>query len=96
MFVLCESSQSTISRADCYAALTALESNIVKMLEQSKIVRLGNLGSFQIAVKSEGKETMEEVNASVVKGSRNKIFLKPNIVVIEPEMYFVVKAQINE
>ncbi len=65
-------SQSTVSRADCYAVLTALEDNIVKMLDQSKIVRLGNLGSFQVAVKSEGKETSEEVNASVIKGSRVK------------------------
>jgi len=42
------------------------------MLRASKIVRLCNLGSFQIAVKSEGKDTTEEVNASVIKGSRIK------------------------
>ena len=65
-------SQSTVSRADCYAVLIALESNIVNMLRASKIVRLGNLGSFQISIKSEGKDTREEVNATVVKGSRIK------------------------
>ena len=65
-------SQSTVSRADCYAVLIALESNIIRMLRVSKIVRLGNLGSFQIAVKSEGKDTSEEVTANAVKGSRIK------------------------
>ena len=65
-------SQSTVSRADCYAVLIALESNIIRMLRVSKIVRLGNLGSFQISVKSEGKDTSEEVTANAVKGSRIK------------------------
>ncbi len=65
-------SQSTVSRADCYAVLIALEDNIVNMLRASKIVRLGNLGSFQISIKSEGKDTSEEVTAAAVKGSRIK------------------------
>jgi len=42
------------------------------MLRVSKIVRLGNLGSFQITVKSEGKDKSEEVTANAVKRSRIK------------------------
>ena len=63
-------SQSTVSAADCYAVLIALEANIIRELQQGKIVRLGEMGSYQLSVRAEGKDTAEEVNASSIKKAR--------------------------
>lgn len=47
----------------------SLERNILRQLEEGKIVRVGRLGSFNVTLKSAGKDTLEEVNATdIVKG----------------------------
>ena len=67
--------QCTVTEADCYAVLLSLEHNTISELEQGRIVRLGRLGSFQIGLSSEGKETDEEVtSASIIK---NRILFRP-------------------
>lgn len=67
--------QCTVTEADCYAVLLSLEHNTISELNQGRIVRLGRLGSFQIGVSSEGKDTSEEVtSASIIK---NRIIFRP-------------------
>jgi predicted histone-like DNA-binding protein len=67
--------QCTVTEADCYAVLLSLEHNTISELEQGRIVRLGRLGSFQIGLSSDGRETEDEVTAaSIVK---NRILFRP-------------------
>jgi nucleoid DNA-binding protein len=41
----------------------------VDSLENGTIVRLGDLGSLRVSLKSEGREKAEQVNATAVKSS---------------------------
>ncbi|MEK6482279.1 HU family DNA-binding protein [Catalinimonas sp. 4WD22] len=66
---------STVSEADIMAVLTSLVSVIPDKLTQSKIVRLGDLGSFRPSIGSNGVETEEEVNKSTIKS--NKVIFTP-------------------
>ena len=43
-------SQSTISRADCYGVIIALTKAIGESLSAGRIVRIDNLGTFQITL----------------------------------------------
>ncbi|MEQ8712328.1 MAG: hypothetical protein RIC80_04890 [Cyclobacteriaceae bacterium] len=61
---------STVSGADIRAVLYALVDIIPDKLADSKIIRLGELGSFQISVSSNGEETEEDVSARSIKGSK--------------------------
>ena len=62
--------QCTVSKADCYAVLIALEGNIIRELKKGRIIRLGELGSFQIGISSEPSINLEEVSATSVKKAR--------------------------
>jgi len=62
--------QCTVTESDCYAVLLALERNIIDALGQGQIVKLGKLGHFQVSISSEGKDTIEEVNANAITKSR--------------------------
>ncbi|MBP9601288.1 MAG: HU family DNA-binding protein [Lutibacter sp.] len=70
------SEQCTVTKADCYAVLIALEENIKDALSFGKIVRFGNIGSFQISISSHGSETKEEVGIKAVKSKR--ILFRPD------------------
>jgi len=70
------SGQCTVTKADCYAVLIALEENIKDALSFGQIVRFGTLGSFQISISSHGSETKEEVDISAVKSKR--ILFRPD------------------
>ena len=59
--------QCTVNRADCLAVLAAFEDNIIMELQDGKIVQLGDLGTFQLGVKSVGSTTADEVGSSSVK-----------------------------
>ena len=63
------SNQCTVRESDCYAVLLALQHNIIDELSQGNIVTLDKLGSFQIGVRSEGKDLEEEVSANTVKSA---------------------------
>lgn len=67
--------QCTVTESDCYAVLLSLEHNIVKQLEQGRIVKLGRLGNFQVGISSEGMTTAAEVNAAII--TRNRILFRP-------------------
>lgn len=67
--------QSTLTDSDCYAVLLSLEHNIIKELEQGRIVRLGHLGNFQVGLSSTGKETAAEVTSNDI--TNNRILFRP-------------------
>ena len=69
--------QSTLTPGDCYNVLSALEKNVIDELQQGRIVRLGELGTFRVSVSSEGKMTDEELNASAIKKAR--ILFRPSV-----------------
>jgi predicted histone-like DNA-binding protein len=58
---------STVSGADIRAVLYALVEEAVNGLSDGRIIRLGDLGSLRITLKSEGKDTAEQVTANAVK-----------------------------
>jgi predicted histone-like DNA-binding protein len=64
--------QCTVNRADCLAVLSALQDNISMELEEGRIVELGELGVFQVSVKSMGHDAAQEVSSfSVQKAKLN-------------------------
>ena len=67
--------QCTVTESDCYAVLLSLEHNIVKQLEQGRIVKLGRLGNFQVGISSEGMTTAAEVSAAAI--TKNRILFRP-------------------
>ena len=69
--------RSTVSPADTQAVLVALTEVIVEHLADGKIVRLGDFGTFQVHVSSNGAETEAKFHASLIKG--NKVIFRPGI-----------------
>lgn len=61
---------STVSGADIRAVLYALVDVIPAELENSQIVRVGELGSFRLSLSSEGKAKEEEITAQSITGSK--------------------------
>ncbi|TGN30129.1 HU family DNA-binding protein [Empedobacter tilapiae] len=68
---------SSISESDVYATLIDLAKMLSKHLSDGKIVRLGDFGSFQISISSEGVDTANKVNASLIKSA--KILFRPGL-----------------
>ena len=62
--------RSTVSPADTHAVLIALTEVLVEHLSDSRIVRLGDFGAFQVSIGSEGAETEEQFNASLIKSKK--------------------------
>jgi len=67
--------QCTVTESDCYAVLISLEKNIISELGQGRIVKLGRLGNFQIGIRSEGKDTADEVTASAI--TKTRVLFRP-------------------
>jgi predicted histone-like DNA-binding protein len=75
---------SSLTQSDCYAVIISLVANVSRELDAGKIVRLGQLGAFQISVKGTGSATPEAVSpknvrsASVIfrPGKKFKMMLK--------------------
>ena len=59
-----------VHKADVQAVLLALEDVIIDALKGGEIVRLGDLGTFQIGISSKGAETEEDYDASLIKKAR--------------------------
>ena len=60
----------TVTKADVYAVLVALEDVIVEALQNGEIVRLGELGTFQVSLSGKGAVTSEDYDASLIKKAR--------------------------
>ncbi|MGB3466102.1 MAG: hypothetical protein WBA74_12565 [Cyclobacteriaceae bacterium] len=64
------SEKSGISDVDTVAVAYGLVKLVAKHLKDGKIVRLGNLGSLRISLKSEGGETAADVTSRNIVGRR--------------------------
>ena len=67
----------TVTKADVYAVLVSMEDVIIDALKSGEIVRLGDLGSFQIGVSGKGTLTEEEYDSSLIQKAR--INFRPGI-----------------
>ena len=69
---LCEevNGRCTVTRADVAASVEAILESMKKALAEGRIVRLGNFGSFQIGVRSNGATTEDEFASSMIRGTR--------------------------
>jgi len=63
-------STSTWSSSETYGMLEELLQRIGRYVADGAIVRLGEMGSFSIAINSEGSDTAEEVGAGNIKTRR--------------------------
>ena len=62
--------RSTVNHADTLAVLEALTQVLADNLSAGKIVRLGDFGTFQISVGSEGAATEKEFTSNLVKNPK--------------------------
>ena len=60
----------TVHKSDVFAVLVALEDVIIDALKGGEIVRLGDLGSFQIGISSKGALTEEDYTEALIKKAR--------------------------
>ncbi len=63
------SNQCTVREADCLAVLNALQHNVMDELSQGRVVQLGNLGNFQVGVRSNPSEQLGEVSPTNVRSA---------------------------
>ncbi len=61
---------TTVSDTDVLAVLNDLTKILRRHLDNGEIVRFGDFGAFQVAITSEGAETADKFNASLIKGSK--------------------------
>ena len=61
---------TTVSLPDVIAALESLVMVIPHHIEEGKIIRLGELGSLRLTLRSEGSATEEEVSAANIKAAK--------------------------
>lgn len=67
----------TVTKADVYAVLVAMEDVIIDALKAGEIVRMGDLGTFQIGLSGKGTLTEEDYDDSLIKKAR--INFRPGI-----------------
>lgn len=60
----------TVTKADVYAVLVAMEDVITEALKSGEIVRLGDLGTLQIGLNGKGALTEEDYEPSLIKRAR--------------------------
>ena len=60
----------TVHKADVQAVLLALEDTITDALKGGEIVRLGDLGTFQIGLSSKGAVTEEDYTTALITKAR--------------------------
>ncbi len=68
---------TTVSDTDVLAVLNDLIKILNRHLAEGRIVRLGDFGSFQISLSSEGAESPEKFNASLIKNA--KVLFRPGM-----------------
>lgn len=59
--------RSTVSSADVKAVLDALQYEVIEALQDGNSVRLGDLGSFRLSIKSNGSDTLDEARSKGAK-----------------------------
>ncbi len=61
---------STVNDTDVLAVLNDLTKALCRHLSDGKIVHLGDFGTFQVAVSSEGVATEDKFHVSLIKGAK--------------------------
>ena len=57
----------TVTKADVYAVLVALEDVIAESIQKGEIVRLMDIGTFRVSISTKGALTEEEFNEALIK-----------------------------
>ena len=70
----------TVTKADVYAVLVAMEDVIIDALKSGEIIRLGDLGTCQIGISSKGALTEEDYDDSLIKKAR--INFRPGVALV--------------
>lgn len=65
-------SRSTMSRADCYGVIVALSEVIGEALTDGMIVKIDNLGTFQLTLSGIAAETQEQIGTANIKEAKIK------------------------
>lgn len=68
---------STVSDSDVMAVLNELIKILKRHLANGEIVRFGDFGSFQIGITSDGADSEEKYNTSLIKSK--KVVFRPGI-----------------
>lgn len=71
----------TVTRADVAAVVEAVIDSMIFALEEGKIVRLGNFGSFRLSLTGDGADTEKEYHPSLIQGT--KIAFRPGELLVE-------------
>ena len=71
----------TVTKADVYAVLVAMENVIIDALKGGEIVRLGDLGTLRVSLSSKGALTEKEYNTSLI--TRKRILFRAGTVLSE-------------
>lgn len=67
----------TVTRADVMAVLIALEDTIVEGLQRGEIVRMGEIGTFQIGLRGKGAATEADYNVALIR--KAKVNFRPGV-----------------
>ena len=84
--------RSTVSSADVKAVLDALQYEVMEALENGNTVRLGDLGSFRLTMKSQGAPTAAEAKK---KGAQLSSRLMCNLRRVQPCAIPLMPAFLN-
>ena len=68
----------TVTKADVYAVLVALEDVISESIQKGEIVRLMDIGTFRVGISTKGALKEEEFSESLIKKTR--ILFRPGSV----------------
>ena len=60
----------TVHKSDVYAVLVALEDVFIDALKNGEIVRLGDLGTFQVGISSKGAATEDDYSEDLITKTR--------------------------
>jgi len=64
--------RSSMSKSDCFGVIIGLTEVIAEALAEGRIVRIDNLGSFQITVQGSPADTLEELGKANIKSAKIK------------------------
>ncbi|MDR2057517.1 MAG: HU family DNA-binding protein [Dysgonamonadaceae bacterium] len=67
--------RTTVNYTDILAVLESLKQVLCEQLKEGKIVRLGDFGSFQVRIESEGAERKEKYTIPLIKSK--KVVFRP-------------------
>ena len=71
----------TVTKADVYAVLVALEDVISESIQKGEIVRLMDIGTFRVGISTKGALKEEDFNDALIKKTR--ILFRPGTILSE-------------